>query len=178
MYWTRQGGVGVTVQRANLDGSAVENLVSGQPVGEGIALDVAGGVMYWAELSHLDRGEVVVPGRIRRANLAGRGVDDVVTGVSPMGVAFLPPLRLAGCLLLDLKRFVDSCLFCPKPVKESLLHKIVGAIRQVDKGHSRPAANALLDFEREITRLIAQRQLPAEEGRQFIALSREIIGEL
>ena len=169
MYWTRQGGSEVKVQRANLDGSAVEDLVTGLPSEEGIALDVAGGVMYWADQ---------MTGRVRRASLNGSGVEDVVTGVSPLSVQFLAPLRLAGCHLVDLKHFVDSCEPCSPLVKESLQHKIVGAIRQVDKGHSRPAANALSDFVKEAARFIERGQLPPDEGRRLIRLAEEIIGEL
>ena len=65
MYWT-DGGTD-KIQRANLDGSDVEDLVTpAQGVGTvaplGIALDVASGKMYWADYN---------ADKIRRANLDG-----------------------------------------------------------------------------------------------------------
>ncbi len=68
IYWTTTG----TIERANLDGSGVEVLVTTRLGGfNGIALDVAGGKMYW------------IAGRaIQRANLDGSGDEDLVTGLS------------------------------------------------------------------------------------------------
>ena len=52
------------IQRANLDGTGVEDLVaSGLVTPQGLALDVPGGKMYW-----VDSGA----GFIQRANLSGR----------------------------------------------------------------------------------------------------------
>ena len=79
MYWTDDSAD--RIQRANLDGSDIENLITqGLDDPYGIALDVAGGKMYWA-----DEGE----NEILRANLDGsniqilvsRGLDD------PHGIA-------------------------------------------------------------------------------------------
>ena len=66
------------IQRANLDGSEVTNLVTGLVAPpEDIALDVGGGQMYWTD-----------GGKIQRANLDGSGVTDLVTGlVLPRGIA-------------------------------------------------------------------------------------------
>ena len=47
MYWTDFGTN--KIQRANLDGSSVEELVTGLSVPIGIALDVSGGKMYWTD---------------------------------------------------------------------------------------------------------------------------------
>ena len=79
MYWT-DAGTG-KIQRANLDGSNVEDLITtglGGP--RGIALDVERGMMYWTNW-----GKV----KIQRANLDGSQVEDLVTtGLSaPMGIA-------------------------------------------------------------------------------------------
>ena len=81
MYWVDSGADKVTdsgieevtdkIQRANLDGSAVEDLVtSGLALPLGIALDVAGGKMYWTD-----------PGtsKVQRANLDGSAVEDLFT---------------------------------------------------------------------------------------------------
>ena len=71
MYWTNFGTA--SIQRANLDGSQVETLVSTGLEGPvGIALDVAAGKMYWT-----DRGA----DRIQRANLDGSQVETLVDGL-------------------------------------------------------------------------------------------------
>ena len=57
------------IQRANLDGSNVEDLVSGLKFPLGIALDVAGGKMYWT-----DRGTE----KIHRSNLDGSTIEDLI----------------------------------------------------------------------------------------------------
>jgi hypothetical protein len=75
MYWTAEA----KIQRANLDGTQVEDLVTrGRPYG--IALDVAGGKMYWANY---------VGQKIQRANLDGSGVENVVTRLLYPGVIAL-----------------------------------------------------------------------------------------
>ncbi len=79
LYWTDWGTD--RIQRANLDGSSVENLVVGGGLDgpDGLALDVAGGKMYWA-----DAGAA----RIQRAGLDGSDVEDLVTGLGiPYGLA-------------------------------------------------------------------------------------------
>ena len=84
MYWsTREGGGSGKIQRANLDGTNVEDLVSRvDPTGE-IALDLGAGKMYWADF------DIVAPdgaGVIRRANLNGTNVEDVI--VATLGEFF------------------------------------------------------------------------------------------
>ena len=79
MYWTDYGVN--RIRRANLDGSAVEDLVIttlDNPYG--IALDVAGGKIYWT-----DAGAE----KIQRADLDGSHVEDLVTVgvVNPRGFA-------------------------------------------------------------------------------------------
>ena len=69
MYWTAEGPA--RIQRADLDGSNVEDLVTAGLVNpRGLALDAAGGKMYW-----LDRGT----GKLQRADLDGSNVEDLVT---------------------------------------------------------------------------------------------------
>ena len=69
MYWTAESPA--RIQRADLDGSNVEDLVTTGLVNpRGLALDVAGGKMYW-----LDRGT----DKLQRANLDGSNVEDLVT---------------------------------------------------------------------------------------------------
>src|SRR3712207_1544058 len=67
MYWTDR--VALKIQRANLDGSNVTDVLtfSGQADPRGIGLDLTGGLIYWADATL---------GRIRRATLTGTGVTD------------------------------------------------------------------------------------------------------
>ena len=79
MYWTDT--TAGRIQRSNLDGSGVENLVTtGSEAPIGIALDVAGGKMYWTDPP---------ADRIQRSNLDGSGVETLVTrGLeTPIGIA-------------------------------------------------------------------------------------------
>ena len=73
MYWSDSR----RIQRANLDGSNIEDLVTGF-IPRGLALDVAGGKMYWMDYSSVDYSSST----IRRANLDGSNIEDlVVTGL-------------------------------------------------------------------------------------------------
>ena len=69
MYWTDRDTN--KIQRANLDGSDIEDLVTeGLKSPQGIALDVAGGKMYWTDRD---------TDKIQRANLDGSNVEDLIT---------------------------------------------------------------------------------------------------
>ena len=78
MYWT-DSGTGAPnplqddkIQRANLDGSNIETLVTYEGLlrlPRAIALDVAAGKMYWTDISR---------DRIRRANLDGTEAEDIL----------------------------------------------------------------------------------------------------
>ena len=71
MYWVDRWTA--KIQRANLDGSQVEDLVTtGLEEPTDLALDVAGGKMYWT-----DR----LTDKIKRANLDGSQIEDLVTGL-------------------------------------------------------------------------------------------------
>ena len=80
LYWT-DWGTG-KIQRSDLDGSNVEDLVSGTGLNgpDGLALDVSGGKMYWTNVG---------TNKIQRADLDGSNVEDLVTsGLSvPYGLA-------------------------------------------------------------------------------------------
>ena len=69
MYWTDYDAG--KIQRANLNGSNVEDLVTGLGVPGGITVDTTSSKMYWTD-SHT--------GKIQRANLNGSNVEDLVTG--------------------------------------------------------------------------------------------------
>ena len=69
LYWTDWGAG--KIQRSNLDGSNVEDLVTtGLDYPDRIALDVSGGKMYWTDWG---------TEKIQRSNLDGSGVEDLVT---------------------------------------------------------------------------------------------------
>ena len=69
MYWTDR--FADKIQRANLDGSNVEDLITtGLSTPWGIALDVGRGKMYWADPD---------TDKIQRANLDGSQVEDLIT---------------------------------------------------------------------------------------------------
>ena len=68
MYWSDVGTN--KIQRANLDGTNVQDLVTGVKAW-GIALDVQGGKMYWTN--------DISASKIQRANLDGTNVQDLVT---------------------------------------------------------------------------------------------------
>ena len=79
LYWTDIGTD--KIQRSNLDGSDVEDLVTtGLSLTQGIALDVSGGKMYWTDGA---------TDKIQRSNLDGSDVEDLVTSGldAPAGIA-------------------------------------------------------------------------------------------
>ena len=83
LYWTKVGesdmGNG-SIHRAN--GSDIEDLITGLDKPYGLALDLAGGKMYWTNRR-----------KILRANLDGSDIEDLITGLDkPYGLA----LDLAG----------------------------------------------------------------------------------
>ena len=71
IYWTEERGH--RIQRANLDGTNIQDVITGLYRPYGIALDIPGGKIYWMEEDDH---------RIRRSNLDGTNVQDVVTGLN------------------------------------------------------------------------------------------------
>ena len=65
VYWTDWD---VGIQRANLDGSGVETLVSAARA-NGLTVDITAGHLYWTDYG---------ANRIRRANLDGTEIEDLV----------------------------------------------------------------------------------------------------
>ena len=102
MYWT-DSGTGAPnplendkIQRANLDGSNVETLLTYENflrVPRGIALDVAGGKMYWTDINR---------DRIRRANLDGSGAEDILNTRTFGGQSLPGPATTPRDIALDL----------------------------------------------------------------------------
>ena len=77
IYWTDEA-VNNHIARSNPEGTGFEVLVTIFPAGHdnsptGIALDTAGGKMYWADIE---------TDKIQRANLNGSGIEDVTTAVT------------------------------------------------------------------------------------------------
>ena len=85
LYWSDWGSD--KIQRANLDGSNVEDLVAGAGLDgpDGLTLDLAGGKIYWT-----DAGTE----KIQRADLDGSNVEDLVT--TGLGVPYGLDLDVSG----------------------------------------------------------------------------------
>ena len=85
LYWTDWGTD--KIQRSDLDGSNVEDLVSSAGLNgpDGLSLDMAGSKMYWT-----DAGTA----KIQRANLDGSGVENLIT--SGLGIPYGLALDVAG----------------------------------------------------------------------------------
>ena len=71
LYWTNSKG---RIQRSNLNGKQVRNLIQNLKSPDKLIVDAAGGKLYWTETS----------GRIRRANLNGKGIENIASGLSPV----------------------------------------------------------------------------------------------
>ena len=83
MYWADWGTGGdlgtAKIQRVNLDGSNVEDVVIGLDKPFGLALDVAGGKVYWTD---------TFAAKIQRANLDGSNIETLaLVTASPWGLA-------------------------------------------------------------------------------------------
>jgi len=89
VYWTRNEADErvAAVRRANLDGSAVEDLIVKLPgPTTGIALDLKAGKMYWGFVD--PRIDGLLAGFILRSNLDGSDMQTVTGGLhSPCGIA-------------------------------------------------------------------------------------------
>jgi len=81
MYYITRNGGSQQIWRANLDGTSVENLISGLPFLQSLALDLVNGHIYWTD-----------NGGISRANLDGSGM---------MVISNYPSEMEAGAIELD-----------------------------------------------------------------------------
>ncbi|MCG8407712.1 MAG: thrombospondin type 3 repeat-containing protein [Phycisphaerales bacterium] len=87
IYWTNLDSEG-WILRSELNGENIEPLVTEDTHREGIALDIDAGKMYWVE-NFLEEGDWI-DGKIRRANLDGSDVEDVLANGfvdRPIGIA-------------------------------------------------------------------------------------------
>ncbi|MCY3551574.1 MAG: T9SS type A sorting domain-containing protein [Candidatus Poribacteria bacterium] len=101
VYWAVIVGrfEGNKIRRSNLDGSQVEDLVTNFNLGsigqfellESFAVDVSGSKMYWTEAAYKIRAnntiQIIAAGKIRRSNLDGSQVENLVTGLSSRAIA-------------------------------------------------------------------------------------------
>jgi DNA-binding beta-propeller fold protein YncE len=77
LYWVRNGPS--SVQRSNLDGSSVEDFVTGPDRPAWLAIDHSAGKLYWTDAGL---------NTIQRASLTGGAVEDVLSGLNnPQGIA-------------------------------------------------------------------------------------------
>ena len=96
IYWTASaidsegftGEEGI-IYRANLDGSNVETLIDEQNVPLFLALDVAGGQIYWTAWTAIDPEGFAEEGIIYRANLDGSNVETLIDEQNVPGVLAL-----------------------------------------------------------------------------------------
>ena len=88
IYWTEWDWEVGAIYRATLDGSNVETLITGTNALYSLALDVAGGQMYWTGID-LEEEE----GAIYRASLDGSNVETLITGT---GALYSLALDVAG----------------------------------------------------------------------------------
>ena len=75
MYWTNWGTG--KIQRANLNGSNVQDIVTGVGHPISVALDLSAGKMYWTDRNTLDHSDPDGKGRIWRANLDGTNIENL-----------------------------------------------------------------------------------------------------
>jgi DNA-binding beta-propeller fold protein YncE len=71
IYWTDSSTN--MIQRANLDGTGIENLITGLGDPRALALDTIAGKIYWTD---------TLTDKVQRANLDGSNPEDLVTGQS------------------------------------------------------------------------------------------------
>ena len=79
IYWTEWNSG--KLRRANLDGTGVEDFITGTTEPDHIAFDLTNSHIYWVS-------DFRGAGKIKRANLDGSGVQDLITGLTlPSGIA-------------------------------------------------------------------------------------------
>ena len=89
VYWTDWAWAGGTpkIQRANLDGTNVQDLVTGIGHPKGLALDVSAGKMYWTDKSTNIHEKPNARNRVLRANLDGTNIETlVITWNTPQSI--------------------------------------------------------------------------------------------
>jgi len=84
IYWAQQDSASA-IKRANLNGSSAQTIVASAGISVyGVAIDATGGKLYWTTFTD----GVAASGKIRRSDLVGQNVTDLVTGLQqPCGLA-------------------------------------------------------------------------------------------
>ena len=93
MYWTDL--YAGKIQRANLNGTNVQDIVTGLGRPSGITLDLAGGKIYWTDRDRLGYTNPSGRNSIQRANLDGSNIEDLVTLSSEGGSGDTGPRGIA-----------------------------------------------------------------------------------
>ncbi len=77
IYWTE----GSEIKRANLDGTAIENVVTNLYIPRDITLDLRNGKMYWIDIgtTKIENTNIATT-KIQRANFDGSNIEDIITG--------------------------------------------------------------------------------------------------
>ncbi len=90
IYWIEFGEIFGKIRRANLNGTAAEDLVTELPLPEDIALDLSNGKIYWNDM-HISK--------IQRANFDGSMVEDIISGFTlpPDGIGIHKQCRNGKC---------------------------------------------------------------------------------
>jgi hypothetical protein len=94
LYWTELATG--KVQRSNLDGSNLEDVIVGLTAPSGIDIDLGTGFIYWNDLS-----QSLQTSQIQRAKLDGSHREVVVSGIgAPFDIVVLPIPEPASAILL------------------------------------------------------------------------------
>ena len=97
------------IQRANLNGTNIEDLVTNFDIGaDDLALDVSGGKMYWADNQE---------DKIYRANLDGSQIERLYAGGYPIGIA----LAVGSSAAANAAPSVVSTNSAPRLLSETVL---------------------------------------------------------
>lgn len=77
IYWTE----GSEIKRANLDGTAIENVVTNLYIPKDITLDLRNGKIYWIDIgtTKIENTNIATT-KIQRANFDGSNIEDIITG--------------------------------------------------------------------------------------------------
>ena len=91
IYWTANDATD-SIQRANLDGSNQERLLSGFGLALGFDVDLGSGKLYWANGSNPNPS---MQGSIHRSNLDGSDVETIIPDLDIASFSDLPGLALS-----------------------------------------------------------------------------------
>ena len=78
MYWVDISAN--KIQRANLDGTNIQDILTGLNRPVSLDLDITNGKMYWTDRSTPDLSDPDAMSNIQRANLDGTGIETLVSG--------------------------------------------------------------------------------------------------